>query len=472
MTAFRTAFCAALAAAVQCGAAFALEPVARQAGEEDFIAIYREMVETDTSPSTGSCTRLAALIRDRLSGAGFSDNEAKLVVPEGAPEDGNVIARIPGGDPGSKGVLLLAHIDVVDARRADWERDPFVLAEEEGFFFGRGAADDKSMAAVFLDLMIRLKREGYRPRRDLKMALTCGEETSGRVNGVDYLLRNLPDAVRADFAINEGAGGLLGPSGRPLALNVQAGEKIHQVMVLEVVNPGGHSSRPVRENAIYQLAAALRRLEAHAFPVEMTPVTRAYFERIGPIVGGDMGRAMSTLARRPSDRRALQTVTSDPTYNAMLRTTCVATQLDAGHAPNALPQRARAVLSCRVMQGTSLESVRDILSSVIADAGVKVSIEKAREGSSPPELTEEVMEPVRRIAAEIWPGAVVAPVMAAGATDGRFLMNAGVPTYGMSGMFSLPGETNAHGLNEKIRRTSLLEGRRFLEAVVRAYTAP
>jgi acetylornithine deacetylase/succinyl-diaminopimelate desuccinylase-like protein len=434
-----------------------------------FRAIYEEMVEIDSSPSTGSCTRVVEAGLKRLRNAGYSEDAARLVIPVGAPDDGNLVARIDGTDSSAKAVLLLAHIDVVDAKREDWVRDPFTLVEEDGFFFARGASDDKSMAAVFLDLMIRLKEEGARPRRTLKMALTCGEETSGRVNGVEYLLKNNKDLIDAAFAINEGAGGLLSPTGKPLALNIQAGEKIHQVFSLEVVNPGGHSSRPVPDNAIYRLAAALKRVEAFQFPVEVTPVTRTYFERIGAIVGGDVGSAMTAVANNPKDGAALKVLTADPSYNAMLRTTCVATQLDAGHAPNALPQRARAILSCRIMQGTSAEQVKAALEAAVADSQVAVAVERLREGSSAPALTEEIMAPVRKAAARMWPGAVIAPSLTAGATDGRFLMNAGIATYGMSGMFSLPGETNAHGLNEKMRVRSLYEGREFLEEVVRAY---
>jgi acetylornithine deacetylase/succinyl-diaminopimelate desuccinylase-like protein len=367
-------------------------------------------------------------------------------------------------------VLLLAHIDVVDAKRADWERDPFTLVEENGYFYGRGSADDKSMAAVFLDLMIRLKQErNFKPRRDVVMALTCGEETSNRVNGVDYLLKNRRELIDAAFALNEGAGGLLSKDGKPLTLQVQAGEKIHQVYTLEVTNPGGHSSRPVPDNAIYRLAVATQKVAQLSFPIEVTPVVREYFRVTGPLLGGETGAAMSTVAKDPSDQAALATLMKDPSYNAVVHTTCVATQMEGGHAPNALPQRATVTLSCRVMQGTSPEQVRDTLEKTIDDAQVKVTIVRRRDGSSPPPLTDEIMGPVKAQAAKLWPGVPVAPLMSAGATDGRYLMNAGIPTYGMSGMFSTPDETNAHGLNEKRRVKSLYEGREFLEGVVRAY---
>lgn len=440
-------------------------------GEAQFRAIYKEMVETDSSPTTGSCTKVVRNAETRLKAAGFPAADIAVVIPEGKPDDGNIVAVIRGpANAAKKGVLLLGHIDVVDARREDWERDPFKLFEENGFFYGRGTADMKGQAAVWLDLMIRLKQErNFRPKRDLKMALTCGEETSNRVNGVDYIMTNHRALIEADFALNEGAGGLLSDDGKPLTLQVQAGEKIHQVFTLEVTNPGGHSSRPVPDNAIYHLSAALKKVEGVSFPVQITPVTREYFKVTGPLVGGELGAAMTAVSKNPSDQAALKTIMADPTYNASVHTTCVATQLEAGHAPNALPQRAKATLSCRVMQQMGADEVQKILETAIGDPQVKVAIERRRQGSAAPELTDEIMGPVRAAAKKLWPGTPIAPVMIAGATDGRFLMNGGIPTYGMSGMFSASGETNAHGLNEKLRVKSLFEGREFLESVVRAY---
>ncbi|HEX2495068.1 MAG TPA: M20/M25/M40 family metallo-hydrolase [Steroidobacter sp.] len=354
-----------------------------------FREIYREMVEIDSSPSTGSCTKVVRAAQARLNAAGFTGDELKAVIPDGRPDDGNLVARIRARRPAGKGVLLLAHIDVVDARREDWERDPFTLVEENGFFYGRGASDDKSMAAVFLDLLIRLKQErGFRPRRDLIMALTCGEETSNRINGVDYILKNHRDLIDAAFAINEGAGGLLSEDGKPLALQVQAGEKIHQVYSLEATNPGGHSSRPVPDNAIYRVAAATQKVAQYSFPIDVNPVVREYFRVTGPMLGGEIGAAMSAVADNPGDQVALQRLTKDPSYNAVLHTTCVATQVQGGHAPNALPQRATATLSCRIMQGTTPEQVKQALENVIDDPQVNVIIVHRRDGSSAPQLTE------------------------------------------------------------------------------------
>jgi acetylornithine deacetylase/succinyl-diaminopimelate desuccinylase-like protein len=449
--------------------AFALPAAAQQrsAEEEAFRAIYQELVEIDTSPTTGNCTRAAEAMAAHLRNAGFAERDYRVIVPEGRPDDGNLVAVIPGRSRSA--MLLLAHIDVVDARREDWERDPFTLIEENGFFFGRGTADDKAMAAAFVDMFVTMRRENYRPRRTIRLALTCGEETSNRVNGVDYILQNHREWMQADFAINEGAGGVLSAEGEPVVFNIQAGEKIHQVMTLEVTNPGGHSSRPVPDNAIYRLAQGLERLSAFTFPTEVTPVTRVFFERMAPIVGGETGQAMAALARNPNDAAAAAALSNDPSYNAMLRTTCVATQLDAGHAPNALPQRARATLSCRVMQGTTPEQVRDTLQAAVSDEQIRVEIVRRREGSNPPRLTRQIMAPVERAVAQLWPNTPIVQVMTVGATDGRFLNNAGIPTYGMSGLFSIPGEANAHGLNEKVRVDSLYRSRAFLNMIVRDY---
>jgi acetylornithine deacetylase/succinyl-diaminopimelate desuccinylase-like protein len=440
------------------------------AGRSVFREIYEEMLEIDSSPTTGSCTRVVQAAEKRLKAAGYTAGDIQMIIPPGKPDDGNIVATLRAPNPAKKGILLMGHIDVVDARREDWERDPFTLFEENGFFYGRGTADMKGQAAVWLDLMIRLKQErNFSPSRNIVMALTCGEETSNRVNGIDYILQNHRNLFDVSFALNEGAGGLLSDAGKPMVLQVQAGEKIHQVFTLEVTNPGGHSSRPVPDNAIYRLMQATEKVSKLSFPVQVTPVTREYFRITGPLLGGEIGAAMTAVAKDPDDQKALAVLLNDPTYNASLHTTCVATQLEAGHAPNALPQRALTTLSCRVMQGTTPEQVKETLEKTVNDPLVKVEIVRRRDGSSAPPLTEEIMKPIRDAARKMWPGAPIAPLMIAGATDGRFLMNAGIPTYGLSGMFSVAGENNAHGLNEKIRVKSLYEGRDFLESVVRAY---
>lgn len=448
-------------------------PAAAQPAETNRAAlreIFEEMVEIDSSPTTGSCTKVVRAAEARLLGAGYASADLQVIIPPDRPDDGNLVATLRSPRATKKGVLLMGHIDVVDARREDWERDPFTLIEENGFFFGRGTADMKGQASIWLELMIRLKKEAtFRPSRDLVLALTCGEETSNRINGIDYILTNHRSLFDVDFALNEGAGGLISDDGRPLVLQVQAGEKIHQVFTLEVTNPGGHSSRPTRDNAIYRVVAAADKVSKLSFPIELTPVVREYFRITGPILGGGVGAAMTILARYPDDSAALRVLMADPSYNAALHTTCVATQLEAGHAPNALPQRATVTLSCRVMQGTTAEQVKETLEGAINDPEVAVAIVRRREGSSAPPLTDEIMNPIKDQAARIWPDVPIAPLMTAGATDGRFLMNAGIPTYGLSGLFAKSGEANAHGLNEKLRVQSLYDAQVFLEGVVRAY---
>ena len=302
-----------------------------------FRELYKELVETNTTLSAGSCTLAAERMGARLKAAGFADKDVRILAPEDRPKDGNLVAVLHGANPKAKPILLLAHIDVVEAKREDWERDPFTLVEENGYFYGRGATDDKAMAAALTDTLIRYKTEGFKPRRDLKLALTCGEETPDTFNGVAWLIANHPDALSAEFALNEGAGGRVDASGKPVFLGIQAGEKVYQDFQLEVTNPGGHSSRPVKDNAIYHLAGAISRLAAYDFPVAINEATRGHFEQMAAIQGGQS--AADLKAALTGDADAIARVAKDPSRNSMMRTTCVATMVDAGHAPNALPQR-------------------------------------------------------------------------------------------------------------------------------------
>lgn len=443
------------------------------AGEAAFRATYKELVETNTTLSAGSCTLAAERMAARLRAAGFPDSDLHLIVEPSHPKEGNLVAILPGSDPKAKALLLLAHIDVVEANRADWARDPFTLVEEDGFFYARGAADDKAQAAIWVDTLARFKREGFKPKRTVKMALTCGEETAGAFNGAQYLAAEKRDLIDAEFGLNEGAGGLLGEDGKPVVLNIQAGEKFPQNYRLEVTNPGGHSSRPVRENAIYRLADALVKLRAHDFPVESNEATRGYFGAMAKLLPGPSAPAMAAFAANPSDRDAAATLAAaDPAWNAILRTTCVATMLDGGHATNALPQRARANVNCRIFPGTSVEQVRRALETIVADPQVKIAtLETRSEISPPPPLTEKVLGPARKIAAEIFPGVPLVPLMAAGGTDAAFMTPAGIPTYGLSGIFADKEGSHAHGLDERLRVKSLLDGREFLYRLVKQYSA-
>ncbi|HUE11229.1 MAG TPA: M20/M25/M40 family metallo-hydrolase [Steroidobacteraceae bacterium] len=455
------------------GALRALPPA--PSGEVKFRELYKELVETNTTLSAGSCTLAAQRMAARLRAAGIADSDLIPFAAPDHPNEGGLVAIYPGRDPKRKAVLLLAHLDVVEAKREDWVRDPFTLVEENGAFYARGAVDDKAEAAIWVDTLIRYRQENFRPLRTIKLALTCGEETSGALNGAQWLTQNRRDLIDAAFAINEGAAGELGVDGQRVALEIQAGEKTSQNFRLEVTNPGGHSSRPVKDNAIYRLAAALTRIQAYEFPAQFTDGNRAYFSGMARIQAAkganDIAAAMQALVKDPNDTQAIALVSAkDPSWNATLRTTCVATMLDAGHATNALPQRARANINCRIFPGVAQETVRQQLEQLVADPKVKViTLETRGPSSPPPPLTHEVLGPVEKLAAEFWPGVPVLPILQPGATDGQFLNAAGIPTYGFEPVFVGPDLGNIHGLNEYVSVQSLLQGREFLYRLIKIY---
>jgi acetylornithine deacetylase/succinyl-diaminopimelate desuccinylase-like protein len=464
-----------LPALIAAGAAAAAPPRDTHAGEQRFKALYEELVETNTTLSSGSCTLAAERMAARLKDAGLPDADLHLLVADGHAKEGNLVAIYPGRDPKLKPILLLAHIDVVEAKREDWVRDPFTLVEENGRYYARGAVDDKSEAAIWTDLLIRYLAEGYRPRRTLKVALTCGEETAGAFNGAEWLSTRHRDLIDAEFALNEGAWGEADGSGRRVAMQVEAAEKFPQNYQLEVTNPGGHSSRPLKDNAIYRLAAAVAKVGAYDFPPEFNDANRAYFAAIAKIKAGQGQTAvaadMHAFLRDPTDAAAIARVAAlDPSWNATLRTTCVATMLEAGHATNALPQRARANVNCRIFPGTSVETVRAKLEELAADPAVKVTTQETRSPAAmPPPLTQAILAPIERLTAEFWPGVPVVPLLQAGATDGVFTNAAGIPTYGVMPIFMGPDLGHIHGLDEYIGVESLMEGREFLYRLVKAY---
>jgi acetylornithine deacetylase/succinyl-diaminopimelate desuccinylase-like protein len=440
-----------------------------RAGESEFRELYKELVEINTTLSVGSCTDASNAMKARLLAAGFTDAQAQVVVPKDWPKQGNLVAFLPGRDPKLKPLLLLAHIDVVEANREDWERDPFKLVEEDGFFYARGASDDKAMAAVFADTMVRFKRDGYKPKRGIKLALTCGEETPNVFNGVSYLIENHRDLIDAEFALNEGGGGRYDQhSGVYRYVAVLASEKVYQDFTLSSNDQGGHSSRPTAENAIYRLTRALNKVEAYQFKVEFNDVSRSYFEKFGAIEGGEKGADM--IAAAHGDAAAMERLKKDPSSNAILRTNCVATQIAGGHAPNALPQRATANVNCRIFPGHSQEEIRQELIRVIADSKVNVEFQSPPEKvGAPLALSRQVMGPIEKLTGDMFPGLAVVPTISSGATDGRFLTPAGIPTYGVSGMLSDGATSNAHGLNERIRVQTLIEGREFLYRLTKMY---
>jgi len=438
--------------------------------QSSFRALYKELVETNTTVSAGSCTLAAERMAARLRRAGFADRDLTLFsVPE-HPKDGGLVAVLAGTDPNAKAILLLAHIDVVEARRADWTRDPFTLIEEGGYFYGRGTSDDKAQAAIWTDSLARFKAIGYRPRHTIKLALTCGEETTGVFNGAQYLAENRRALIDAGFALNEGGGGRLDANGKPVVLAMQVGEKVYQDFRLEVTNPGGHSSQPVPENAIYRLSAALGRVSAYRFPVQFNDTTRAYFGKLAAMPGQADAGAITTLLGDPANAAAAAAVSRDKQNNSLLRTTCVATRVDAGHANNALPQRATAIVNCRIFPGVSAARVQAALESAIADPAVTVvaDVPPVTKDMSVA-LDPKVFEPAQRLAAEMFPGVPMLPVMDTGASDAVWTIPAGIPTYGVPGLFDDPDLGNIHGLNERIRVSALYNGRDYLYRLVKLY---
>ena len=435
----------------------------RTPDEQAFLDVYRELVEINTTDSVGDNTRAAEAMAARLRAAGFPPADVQVLAPH--PKKGNLVARLRGSGGGTP-LLLLAHLDVVEARREDWSMDPFTLIEKDGFFYGRGTSDDKAMAAIFVDLLVQLKREGFTPSRDVILALTADEElgSSSPYNGVRWLLANHRPMIDAGLAINEGGGGEL-RGGRPLVNRIQTSEKVPLSFRLEVTNPGGHSSRPTRNNAIYQLAEGLVRLSAFQFPVRLSEATRVYFERAAALRPGQVGEDMRAVAGPTPDPAALARLSADTVYNAFLRTTCVATRLEAGHANNALPQTARAVVNCRILPDDSPEDVQKVLTDVVGGGPIAVTPMGEPFASPPSPLDADLLARVERITALMWPGALVLPSMGTGATDSRWLRAAGIPSYGVSGLFL--GETRAHGKDERMGVKELYAGREFLSRLVR-----
>lgn len=456
-------------------ATVAIVPAAAQPPRADqlkFRALYQELVETNTTLSVGNCTDAATKMGARLKAAGFADGDITYFSTPDHPKEGGLVAVLKGSDAGIKPMLLLAHLDVVEAKREDWTRDPFKLVEENGFFYARGTLDDKAMAAVWTDAMVRFRQEGYRPRRTIKLALTCGEETTYAFNGAEWLSKNRADLIAAEFALNEGGGGQLDASGKKIALAIQIGEKAVQNYRLEATNPGGHSSRPLPDNAIYELADALRAVRMYEFPVRFTDTTRVFFAQTAKTVGGAMGAAITTLLADPTDAAANRIVSSDATYHSTLRTTCVATLLDGGHANNALPQRAGANINCRIFPGETNATTREALVAAINDPKVSVTMTPPiRPIAKPPALDAKIMDPAIAVAKKHFPGVPTLPLMSTGATDGIYLEAIGIPVYGVPGIFMETDFNGIHGLNERLRVRSLYEGRDYLYDLVKVYAA-
>lgn len=450
------------------GAAAAAETL--RPDQVEFRSLYKELVETNTTLSSGSCTLAAQRMAARLKSAGLPESQLTLFADPEHPKEGGLVAVYPGTSRTLKPILGIAHLDVVEAKREDWSRDPFTLIEENGYFYGRGSLDDKAMAAMLVDTLSRFQRSGYKPKRTVKIALTCGEETNGAFNGAQWLAANKRDLIDAEFALNEGGGGASDGKGHVVEQAMQVGEKTFATYRLETRNPGGHSSVPRPDNAIYELAHALVNIEAHEFPIEWTETTRTYFREAGAGRHDATGAAMVALVANPRDKAAETVVNRDPELHSNLRTTCVATMLDGGHARNALAQRAGAFVNCRIFPGHSVEEIRGELANIVGDRSVSVTTLVPLRPSPPaPPLDPKVMGPAKQLAAKYFPGVPVVPSMSNGYTDATFLGAVGIPTYGVPGAWGDPDGNGVHGLNERVEARSLYVGRDYLYDLIKAY---
>ncbi|MFI4966301.1 MAG: M20/M25/M40 family metallo-hydrolase [Caulobacterales bacterium] len=463
-------FGAALALVSTLGVAQAATAQDLRPDQVRFRAIYKELVETNTSLSVGSCTAAAAKMGAHLKAAGFTDAQLTYFSTPEHPKDGGLVAIYPGTSKTARPMLLLGHLDVVEAKRADWTRDPFSFIEENGYFYGRGVSDMKVIDATWVDMLVRFKEQHYRPKRTIKLALTCGEETLAAFNGADWLAHNKRDLIDAAFALNEGGGGRADKDGKLQSQGVQVGEKVVQQFRMETTNAGGHSSVPIRDNAIYQLAQGLLKVRDYEFPLQMNDTTRAFFAKAGAGRDDATGRAMVAIARDPTDTAAEAELNKDRGFHSMLRTTCVATLLNGGHAENALPQRADANINCRMFPGDTMEDTRARLEAAIDDPGVKLTpLPPIRARPTPPPLDPKIIGPMEKVAAKYFPGVPVVPTMSTGASDAIYLSPVGIPTYGVPGFWSGPEGSGAHGLNEHMSVKSVFTGRDYLTDLVKTY---
>jgi acetylornithine deacetylase/succinyl-diaminopimelate desuccinylase-like protein len=440
--------------------------------------IFKQLIEINTSHSVGSTTDAAQAMAQRLRDGGFAAEDVQVLVGPN-PKRGNLVARLHGSGA-HRPVLIIGHLDVVEARREDWSTDPFVFTEKDGYFYGRGTQDMKDGDAIAVASLIRMKKEGYVPDRDIILALTADEE-GGTDNGVDWLLKNHRDLVDAEFVLNPDGGGVDSDNGKAVTLNLEATEKLYADFELSVTNPGGHSSLPKPDNAIYHLADALGRLEKKPFPFELNPVTRAWLQYMGGIEQGQRARDIKAALRTPADPKAVARLSQDARYNSTLRTTCVATRLEAGHANNALPQRATAIVNCRILPGHSPEEVRQDLIRVFADPKVTVRwIDTAAnqpkdtapqtKAMTPPPVRADLMAALQQVGGQMWPGVPIVPEMETGASDNIYTMAAGMPSYGLSGTAIDRDDVRAHGRDERLRIAAFDDGMEFYYRFLKALT--
>ena len=437
--------------------------------------LFQQLIEINTTDSSGSTTAAAQAMAKRLLEAGFQADDVKVLGPN--DRRGNMVVRVHGTSAAQKPILIICHLDVVEARRSDWTTDPFEFVEKDGYYYGRGTQDVKENDAALIADLIRLHREGWRPNRDLIVALTADEE-GGKSNGVDWLLKNHRDLIDAAFALNPDAGGVTSDKGRIVNVDIEASEKLYQDYEFSTTNPGGHSSLPVPDNAIYRLADALAKLEKAMFPLELNEVTRTYFERRAALESGQVKDDMNGVLHIPPVPDAVKRLSQDARYNSLLHTTCVATRIGGGHANNALPQLAQANVNCRILPGHSPEEIRNMLVAIVHDPKVSVRYVSSsgevsdrppdRKPFSPVMPSAEILKPLERVAAEMWPGAPVIPEMETGASDSIYTVAAGIPSYGVNGMAIDQDDVRAHGKDERIRVSSYYDGVEFFYRYLKA----
>ena len=435
--------------------------------------IFKQLIEINTTDSVGNVSTAAEAMAQRFREAGFADTDIHI----GGPNDRrkNVVVHYHGSGK-HKPVLLIGHLDVVEARREDWTTDPFQFVEKDGYFYGRGTQDMKDGDAIMVTTLLRFKKEGFVPDRDIILALTADEE-GGQSNGVDWLIKNHRDWIDAEFVLNHDGGGILAEHGKPLMMLIEPAEKLYADYTLTVTSPGGHSSLPVPDNAIYHLTDGLTRLEHYKFPVELNNVTRAYFERMSKVEKGQRSTDMKSVAKEPPDAQAAARLSEDPIYNSILHTTCVATRLNAGHANNALPQSAQANVNCRIEPGHSPEDIRQQLEKIVADSKISISYVAPVGGGAktqavvPPPLRDDIMKSLDKITDEMWPGLPVIPDQASGASDGVYTNAAGMPTYLISGEAIDRDDIRAHGKDERIKQDSFYHALDFYYRFLKLLTS-
>ena len=460
------------AACMGVGSAQQLSPADRKLTRE----IFKQLIETNTTDSVGSVTAAATAMRERLLAAGFAPNDLKLLGPNKLKM--NLVVTYHGKAGSTlKPILAICHLDVVEAKKEDWTTDPFVFTEKDGFFYGRGTQDIKEGDAALVYTLIRMKREGFVPDRDLVVALTADEE-GGKSNGVDWLIQHHPELMKAEFVINPDAGGVFAQKGKATVFDVEATEKTYADFHVTATNKGGHSSLPTIDNAIYHLADALSKLEKTPFPVEMNAVTTAEFEQMAKVLQGQDAADMKAVAANPADEAAVAHLSAIPDWNATMRTTCVATMMSAGHAPNALPQRAMANVNCRILPGHSGEQTRQTLIKLfddptlmvdfVTDAGMVMGKGDERMSAPPPPVNKTVQGALDKTVHELWPGLAIVPTMEPGATDSIYTVAAGIPSYGLNGFQLDEDDVRAHGMNERMGVESYYKGVEFTYLFMRA----